>query len=147
MAYRYESKGKRILSHLSAVIALGIVSQLMQIVFLRELLMVFHGNELSFGIILAAWMLCVGTGSRIAAHFGRLMDHTGAGCGSHFCCSGSAFRVKSCAYPDAQGFIFHRSRSFLFHIRNDSGLSFGNGTGGPSSWRSVCHACKGLALN
>jgi len=53
--------------HLLAVLALGIVSQVVQIVFLRELLMVFHGNELSLGIILAAWMLWVGGGSRMGA--------------------------------------------------------------------------------
>ena len=53
--------------HLLAVLALGIISQVVQIVFLRELLMVFHGNELSLGIILAAWMLWVGGGSRIGA--------------------------------------------------------------------------------
>ena len=54
-------------SHLAMVLALGITSQVGQIVFLRELLMVFHGNELSLGIILAAWMICVGIGSRAGA--------------------------------------------------------------------------------
>jgi hypothetical protein len=47
-------------SHLPAVLSLGIVCQIGQIVLLRELLMVFHGNELSLGIILAAWMVWVG---------------------------------------------------------------------------------------
>lgn len=51
-------------SHLPAVLALGVVCQIGQIVLLRELLMVFHGNELALGIILAAWMLWVGVGSR-----------------------------------------------------------------------------------
>ena len=49
------------------VLTLGITCQVGQVVFLRELLMVFHGNELSLGIILAAWMICVGLGSRLAA--------------------------------------------------------------------------------
>lgn len=35
-----------------AMLMLGAVSQLAQVLFLRELLMVFHGNELSIGIIL-----------------------------------------------------------------------------------------------
>jgi spermidine synthase len=54
-------------SYVPAVLALGMVCQIGQIVFLRELLMVFHGNELSLGIILAAWMLWVGLGSRLGA--------------------------------------------------------------------------------
>ncbi len=54
-------------AHIPAVLSLGIVSQIAQIVLLRELLMVFHGSELSLGIILAAWMLWVGIGSRIGA--------------------------------------------------------------------------------
>jgi|GEM_PF-5988089 len=36
-----------------AVLMLGATSQIAQVLFLRELLMVFHGNELSIGIILA----------------------------------------------------------------------------------------------
>lgn len=46
---------------------LGTVSQIAQVLFLRELLMVFHGNELSLGIILAAWLAWVGAGSRLGA--------------------------------------------------------------------------------
>ncbi|TVR68375.1 MAG: spermine synthase [Spirochaetaceae bacterium] len=45
------------------VLSLGIVGQIGQIVLLRELLIVFHGNELSMGIILGAWMVWVGLGS------------------------------------------------------------------------------------
>ncbi len=50
-----------------AVLTLGIVSQVSQVLLLRELLMVFHGNELSIGLILAAWMLWTGAGSRLGA--------------------------------------------------------------------------------
>jgi len=50
-----------------AVLMLGLVSQVGQILLLRELLMVFHGNELSIGLILAAWMIWVGAGSRLGA--------------------------------------------------------------------------------
>lgn len=49
---------------LPSVFALGLVCQIAQILFLREFLMVFHGNELSIGIILAAWMFWVAMGSR-----------------------------------------------------------------------------------
>ncbi len=58
---------RRIPSHLLAVLMLGIVSQVGQVVLLRELLMVFHGNELSIGLILAAWLAWVGVGSRLGA--------------------------------------------------------------------------------
>ncbi len=50
-----------------AVAALGWVCQIGQILLLREFLMVFHGNELSIGIVLAAWMVWVGVGSQVAA--------------------------------------------------------------------------------
>lgn len=60
-----------VLSQLPAVFALGIVYQVVQIVFLRELLMVFHGNELSLGIILAAWILWVGIGSHLGSKLAR----------------------------------------------------------------------------
>ncbi len=62
---------KMFLSQLPAVFALGVVSQVVQIVLLRELLMVFHGNELSLGIILAAWMLWVGIGSHLGSKIAR----------------------------------------------------------------------------
>lgn len=48
---------------LIVALLLGLTSQVVQVVFLRDLLMVFHGNELSIGIILAAWMAWVGLGS------------------------------------------------------------------------------------
>ncbi len=53
---------------LPAVIMLGIVSQVAQVLFLRELLMVFQGNELSIGFIFAAWLLWVGVGSRLGSY-------------------------------------------------------------------------------
>jgi len=46
---------------------LGIVSQVSQVLLVRELLMVFHGNELSIGLILAFWMFWVGVGSQLGA--------------------------------------------------------------------------------
>ncbi len=60
--------------HFSAVLMLGLVSQVGQVLLLRELLMVFHGNELSIGLILAAWMIWVGAGSRLGA---SLVERTG----------------------------------------------------------------------
>ncbi|PTN34934.1 spermine synthase [Desulfonatronum sp. SC1] len=48
--------------HVCATLMLGMVSQLAQVVLLRELLMVFQGNELSIGIILSAWLAWTGVG-------------------------------------------------------------------------------------
>lgn len=57
----------RIPRYLPAVLMLGAVSQIGQVLFLRELLMVFHGNEISIGLILAAWLAWVGVGSSMGA--------------------------------------------------------------------------------
>lgn len=53
-------------AYLPAVLMLGTLSQISQVLLLRELLMVFHGNELSMGLILAAWLFWVGVGSFLA---------------------------------------------------------------------------------
>jgi spermidine synthase len=54
---------------LPAALALGLVSQVGQVVLLRELLMVFYGSEFSIGVILASWMAWVGVGSRLGGAF------------------------------------------------------------------------------
>ncbi len=54
-------------AHFLAALMLGMVSQVGQILLLRELLMIFRGNELSIGIILATWLVWVGIGSRLGA--------------------------------------------------------------------------------
>lgn len=46
----------------------GFCASVGQIVFLRELLVLFHGNELSTGMIFACWLLWTALGSRIAGH-------------------------------------------------------------------------------
>lgn len=50
-------------SPLVSVLALGFSGQLGQTLLLRELLVVFHGTELSIGIALASWLFWVGVGS------------------------------------------------------------------------------------
>ncbi len=54
---------RKVSKSLGLALLLGFTSQIVQVVFLRDLLMVFHGNELSIGLILAAWMAWVGAGS------------------------------------------------------------------------------------
>ncbi len=44
---------------------LGATALITQIVFLREYLAIFHGNELVVGVILAGWLLLTGTGALI----------------------------------------------------------------------------------
>ncbi len=46
-----------------AVFAFGLASMVGQILILRELIVVFHGNELSVGIMLASWLFWVAIGS------------------------------------------------------------------------------------
>jgi spermidine synthase len=65
---------RKIPAHLPAVLLLGTVSQIGQVLFLRELLMVFQGSELSIGIILSAWLFWVGVGSHLGA---SLVDRLG----------------------------------------------------------------------
>lgn len=65
---------RKVPAHVYSVLMLGIVSQIAQVVLLRELLMVFHGNELSIGIILAAWMAWVGIGSMLGASLAERTD-------------------------------------------------------------------------
>ncbi len=50
---------------------LGLTSMMGQIIIIRELLVVFYGNELSLGIILASWLFWVAFGSLV---LGRLVD-------------------------------------------------------------------------
>ena len=50
-----------------SIAATGFTATIAQIIILRELLVLFYGNELSAGLIFAAWLLWSGLGSGIAA--------------------------------------------------------------------------------
>lgn len=50
---------------------LGLTSMIGQIIIMRELIVVFYGNELSLGIILASWLFWVAFGSLV---LGRFLD-------------------------------------------------------------------------
>ncbi|WP_084604555.1 fused MFS/spermidine synthase [Desulfonatronum thioautotrophicum] len=63
--------------HLASVLMLGLVSQLAQVLLLRELLMVFQGNELSIGIILSAWLAWTGLGSWLGGRLAQQQRRTG----------------------------------------------------------------------
>ena len=64
-----ESSLKRAVILSSAV--LGTTSIVSQIVILRELLVIFYGNELSIGLMLASWLIWVAAGSWILGRFGE----------------------------------------------------------------------------
>lgn len=49
----------------AAIFLIGFTSLVSQVVLVRELLVAFWGNELSIGILLAAWMVWVGIGSGV----------------------------------------------------------------------------------
>ncbi|MDP8213728.1 MAG: fused MFS/spermidine synthase [Candidatus Euphemobacter frigidus] len=54
-----------------SVFVVGFTSLSAQIVFLRELLVLFYGNELSLGVVLGCWLFWTGMGSLL---LGRLAD-------------------------------------------------------------------------
>lgn len=55
-----------------AICALGVSSIMTQLTLMRELLCVFSGNEMIFGIILACWLLLTGIGSRLGKTASKL---------------------------------------------------------------------------
>jgi spermidine synthase len=55
----------------------GFAATVAQIIVLRELLVLFYGNELSAGLIFAGWLLWVGLGSGLSAKWARkIATHT-----------------------------------------------------------------------
>ncbi len=46
-----------------SLLLMGFSGMAAQVILLRELLVVFYGNELSIGIILAIWLLCEAAGA------------------------------------------------------------------------------------
>jgi len=63
-----KTKALRVPPHIVAVLMLGTVAQTGQILFLREFLMAFHGNEFLIGLILSTWLAWVGVGSYLGAY-------------------------------------------------------------------------------
>ena len=55
------------------VFAFGFSAMAIQIVLMRELLVVFYGNELTYGIMLASWLFWIAAGS-LAARFKRFEE-------------------------------------------------------------------------
>lgn len=54
-----------------AIIISGVTAMVSQIVLIREFLIIFYGNELSIGLILASWLIAGAIGSAV---FGRITD-------------------------------------------------------------------------
>jgi len=54
---------------ITALIAVGFTSMVAQVVLMRELLIVFYGNELSLGVTLAGWLFWGGMGSLLMGPF------------------------------------------------------------------------------
>ncbi|MCX6137755.1 MAG: hypothetical protein NTV54_09705 [Ignavibacteriales bacterium] len=61
-----------------SAISLGITSLIAQIIFLREFLSIFYGNELVIGIILTQWMILTGIGAFAGRLFERLEGNKAA---------------------------------------------------------------------
>ncbi len=66
----------KVKTHLPGVLVLGVVSQIGQVLFIRELLMIFQGSEISIGLILAAWLVWVSVGSKLGAFLAERIEKT-----------------------------------------------------------------------
>jgi spermidine synthase len=53
----------------AALILIGFTAAIAQIVLLRELMVVFYGNESSIGLMLGSWLFWTAAGSSLAGHF------------------------------------------------------------------------------
>ena len=53
----------------AVLILIGFTAAIAQIVLLRELMVVFYGNETSLGLMLASWFFWTAAGSTLAGHF------------------------------------------------------------------------------
>ena len=53
----------------AALMLIGFSAVIGQIVLMRELIVVFNGNEISLGIMLATWLFWTATGSSLSSHF------------------------------------------------------------------------------
>ncbi|MBN1595318.1 hypothetical protein JW933_05260 [candidate division FCPU426 bacterium] len=93
----------------------GFMSVIAQTVLLREMLVVFQGNELSVGIMLSQWLLGVAAGSYLA---GAGMDRKGfplfQGLTASFVLTGGLLMA---------GLVFIRHFRFLVHVFPGEGLS------------------------
>ncbi|MGQ9561238.1 MAG: spermidine synthase [Candidatus Oleimicrobiaceae bacterium] len=61
-----------------AVLIMGITATVAQVVAMRELVVVFYGNELLLGLLLASWLLCTAAGSALAGRFAHSLRSTTA---------------------------------------------------------------------
>ena len=59
----------------AALILLGFTAVIAQVVLMRELIVVFYGNEISLGLMLSSWLLWTSVGSAI---LGRIGAHDGS---------------------------------------------------------------------
>lgn len=58
----------------AAFLLVGLTAVIAQIVLLRELMVVFYGNEISLGLMLASWLFWTAVGSALAGRLGARAD-------------------------------------------------------------------------
>ncbi len=87
------------------IIALGISSVVTQIIFIREFLNVFYGNELIFGIIMASWMLLTAIGAMLGKSSERIHKKEGFLIG---------FQLLSAIFPLLSIFLLRWLRNIIF---------------------------------
>jgi spermidine synthase len=53
----------------AVLVLIGFTAAIAQIVLLRELMVVFYGNEISIGLMLGSWLFWTAAGSSLAGRF------------------------------------------------------------------------------
>lgn len=93
------------LVYIYGIIALGISSVITQIIFIREFLNVFYGNELIFGIIIASWMLLTAAGAFIGKSSAKIRKKERTFIG---------LQLLSAIFPLLSVFLLRWMRDFIF---------------------------------
>ncbi len=96
----------------AVLILIGFTAVIAQIVLMRELIVVFHGNELSLGLMLATWLLWTALGSGLAGRLGarardprRLMAGLQCLIAAAFPLTILAVRITKGALPSVPGLL------------------------------------------
>ena len=60
-----------------ALVLIGVTAVIAQIVLLREMIVVFSGNEMSLGFLFASWLIWTAIGSALVGRFAARVNQAG----------------------------------------------------------------------
>ncbi len=87
------------------IVLVGLTAIIGQIVLLRELIVVFNGNEISLGIILATWLLWTAAGSGLASRFALAQSNAVKRAAVFECALGVSLPMTVWAVPASKAFF------------------------------------------